>query len=139
MWSAGVVFLGLQSFLAYCGGAIAGPFVRGYEAESLVLYGFWGSFPTEPVTCEAHPYPFQVRESRRLLFLHLVRSRTIAKLGLYHQQCNLYFLFTSGYAPVCTFCRQEVDDNLIAAISGNGCVFPSSGFGNPPPMVGFQR
>ncbi|MQM17009.1 hypothetical protein Taro_049974 [Colocasia esculenta] len=38
----------------------------------------WGSFPTEPVTYEAHPYSFQVRESRRLLTLCLVPSRTVA-------------------------------------------------------------
>ncbi|MQM08362.1 hypothetical protein Taro_041214, partial [Colocasia esculenta] len=37
-----------------------------------------GSFPTEPVTCEAHPYSFQVRVSRRLLILRLVLSRTVA-------------------------------------------------------------
>ncbi|MQM18670.1 hypothetical protein Taro_051665 [Colocasia esculenta] len=30
------------------------------------------------MTCEAHPYSFQVRESRRLLTLHLVPSRTVA-------------------------------------------------------------
>ncbi|MQM00056.1 hypothetical protein Taro_032785 [Colocasia esculenta] len=35
-------------------------FVRLRYFVSLILYGFWGSFPTEPVTCEAHPYPFQV-------------------------------------------------------------------------------
>ncbi|MQM11841.1 hypothetical protein Taro_044752 [Colocasia esculenta] len=40
-----------------------------------------GSFPTEPVTCEAHPYSFQVRESRRLLILRLVLSRTVAEQG----------------------------------------------------------
>ncbi|MQM15092.1 hypothetical protein Taro_048029 [Colocasia esculenta] len=56
----------------------------------------FSSFPTKPVTCEVHPYPFQVRESRRLPILRLVRSRTTAELGLHHQQYNLYFLFTSG-------------------------------------------
>ncbi|MQL80441.1 hypothetical protein Taro_012878 [Colocasia esculenta] len=60
------------------------------------LVWFVRSFPTEPVTCEAHPYLFQVRESRRLPVLHLVQSRTAAELGLHHQQCNLFFLFTSG-------------------------------------------
>ncbi|MQL95129.1 hypothetical protein Taro_027792, partial [Colocasia esculenta] len=40
-----------------------------------------GSFPTKPVTCEAHPYSFQVKESRRLLILHLVPSRTVAEQG----------------------------------------------------------
>ncbi|MQM19294.1 hypothetical protein Taro_052295 [Colocasia esculenta] len=48
------------------------------------------------VACEAHLYPFQVRKSRRLPTLRLVRNRTAVELGLYHQQCNLYFLFTSG-------------------------------------------
>ncbi|MQL80436.1 hypothetical protein Taro_012875 [Colocasia esculenta] len=42
-----------------------------------------------------------VRESRRLLALILVRSRTVAELGLHHQQCNLLSLYTSGYAPGC--------------------------------------
>ncbi|MQL89036.1 hypothetical protein Taro_021610 [Colocasia esculenta] len=42
-----------------------------------------GSFPTEPVTCKAHPYSFQVRESRRLLILRLVPSRTVAEQGLH--------------------------------------------------------
>ncbi|MQL80881.1 hypothetical protein Taro_013344 [Colocasia esculenta] len=41
-------------------------------------------------------YLTKVRESMRLPALHLVRSRTIAELGLHHQQCNLFFLFTSG-------------------------------------------
>ncbi|MQL92475.1 hypothetical protein Taro_025098 [Colocasia esculenta] len=41
----------------------------------------------------------RVRESMRLLALHLVQGRTVAELGLHHQQCNLFFLFTSGYAP----------------------------------------
>ncbi|MQM02123.1 hypothetical protein Taro_034887 [Colocasia esculenta] len=44
-----------------------------------------GSFPTEPVTCEAHPDSFQVRESRRLLALRLVLSSVVAELGLHHQ------------------------------------------------------
>ncbi|MQL77496.1 hypothetical protein Taro_009907 [Colocasia esculenta] len=38
-----------------------------------------GSFPTELVTREAHPYSFQVRESRRLLALLLVPSRIVAE------------------------------------------------------------
>ncbi|MQM05788.1 hypothetical protein Taro_038602 [Colocasia esculenta] len=45
-------------------------------------------FPTRRalrVTREAHPYFFQVRESRRLLVPLLVQSRTIAELGLHHQ------------------------------------------------------
>ncbi|MQL97951.1 hypothetical protein Taro_030650 [Colocasia esculenta] len=41
----------------------------------------------------------RVRESRRLLALLLVRSYTVAELGLHHQQCNLLSLYTSGYAP----------------------------------------
>ncbi|MQL98123.1 hypothetical protein Taro_030819 [Colocasia esculenta] len=56
-----------------------------------------GSFPTEPVTCEAHPYSFHVRESRRLLILHLVLSRTVAEQGLHLQQCNFLSLCTSGF------------------------------------------
>ncbi|MQM08031.1 hypothetical protein Taro_040878, partial [Colocasia esculenta] len=41
----------------------------------------------------------EVRESRRLLALLIVRSRTIAELGLHHQQCNFLSLYTSEYAP----------------------------------------
>ncbi|MQL91283.1 hypothetical protein Taro_023899 [Colocasia esculenta] len=69
VWFVGVVLVGLHSFLACCGRAAVGPFVRGCEFES-----FWGSFPMEPMTCEVHPYPFQVRESRRLPVLPLVWS-----------------------------------------------------------------
>ncbi|MQM18067.1 hypothetical protein Taro_051053 [Colocasia esculenta] len=43
--------------------------------------------------------PEAVRESKRLSVLHLVQRRIVAELGLHLQQCNLYFLFTSGYAP----------------------------------------
>ncbi|MQL91054.1 hypothetical protein Taro_023659, partial [Colocasia esculenta] len=54
-------------------------------------------FPTEPVTCEAHPYSFQVRESRRLLALRLVQSHTVVELGLHYQQCNLSFCSPRGF------------------------------------------
>ncbi|MQL98517.1 hypothetical protein Taro_031223, partial [Colocasia esculenta] len=50
------------------------------------------SFPTEPVTREAHP-PTQVRESRRPHTRRLVLSRTVAE-GLHHRQCNLLFCCT---------------------------------------------
>ncbi|MQM15550.1 hypothetical protein Taro_048498, partial [Colocasia esculenta] len=70
-----------------------------------------GSFPTEPVTREAHPYPFQVRESRRLRTRRLVLSRTVAEQGLHLQQCNFLSLYTSGYAPVSfIFLRTCVND-----------------------------
>ncbi|MQL75798.1 hypothetical protein Taro_008178, partial [Colocasia esculenta] len=46
------------------------------------------SFPTEPMTYEAHPFFFQVKESRRALAPLLIRDRTIAELGLHHQQSN---------------------------------------------------
>ncbi|MQM01310.1 hypothetical protein Taro_034064 [Colocasia esculenta] len=74
------MLVGLHSFLTCSGGVAARPFVCGCETES-----FWGSFPTEPVTREAHPYFFQVRESRRLLAPPLVRSCTVAELVLHHQ------------------------------------------------------
>ncbi|MQM17693.1 hypothetical protein Taro_050669, partial [Colocasia esculenta] len=51
VWSAGVVLVGLHSFLGCSSGAAAGPFVRGYETES---------FSIKPVTREAHPYFFQM-------------------------------------------------------------------------------
>ncbi|MQL87170.1 hypothetical protein Taro_019707 [Colocasia esculenta] len=75
------------------------PHSRGLRPESLevpgiglrqcspqLLYLSWfarilGSFPTEPVTCEAHPYSLQVKESRRFLFRLPVRSRIAAVLG----------------------------------------------------------
>ncbi|MQL86180.1 hypothetical protein Taro_018711 [Colocasia esculenta] len=56
-----------------------------------------GSFPTEPVTREAHPYPFQVRESRRLRTRRLVLSRTIAEQGLHHTV--IFFLCTPRGMP----------------------------------------
>ncbi|MQM06866.1 hypothetical protein Taro_039691 [Colocasia esculenta] len=96
VWSVGVVLVGLHSFLTFSSGAAAGLFIRGSETKS---------FPTEPVTREAHPYFFQVRESRRLLAPLLVQSHTVAELGLHHQQCNFLSVYTSGYAPgrSCTF------------------------------------
>ncbi|MQL97604.1 hypothetical protein Taro_030299, partial [Colocasia esculenta] len=53
----------------------------------------WGliattSCPTEPVTCEAHPFFFQMKESRRVLIPLLVQDRTVAESGLHHQQSN---------------------------------------------------
>ncbi|MQL78895.1 hypothetical protein Taro_011321 [Colocasia esculenta] len=42
----------------------------------------------------------QVRESRRLLVLHLVWSHTVAELGLHHQQCNLSFCSPRVVAPL---------------------------------------
>ncbi|MQL97272.1 hypothetical protein Taro_029958, partial [Colocasia esculenta] len=63
-----------------------------------MLFMWFERFLIELVTCEAHPYSFQVRENRRLLALHLVQSRIVAELGLHHQQCNFLYLYTSGLA-----------------------------------------
>ncbi|MQL92405.1 hypothetical protein Taro_025029 [Colocasia esculenta] len=41
----------------------------------------------------------KVKESRRVPVHRLVRRRTVAKLGLHHQQCNFTFCCTSGYVP----------------------------------------
>ncbi|MQM11189.1 hypothetical protein Taro_044092 [Colocasia esculenta] len=57
-----------------------------------------GSFPTEPVTREAQPLLFQVRESRRPHTRHLVLSRIVAE-GLHHRQCNLLFFCTPRGMP----------------------------------------
>ncbi|MQL97187.1 hypothetical protein Taro_029873 [Colocasia esculenta] len=63
------------------------------------------------MTCEAHPYSFQVTESRRLLTLLLVQSRTVAELGLHHQHCNLFFCSPRGMPQdaVSTYHRNSVD------------------------------
>ncbi|MQL93079.1 hypothetical protein Taro_025713 [Colocasia esculenta] len=53
----------------------------------LGVYGV--SCPTEPVTCEAHPFFFQVKESRRIPVPLLVRDHTIVESGLHHQQSNV--------------------------------------------------
>ncbi|MQM09373.1 hypothetical protein Taro_042242 [Colocasia esculenta] len=53
----------------------------------------WGSYSTEPVTCEAHPFFFQVKESRRVLIPLLVWDRTIVESGLHHQQSNYVSLY----------------------------------------------
>ncbi|MQL97661.1 hypothetical protein Taro_030355 [Colocasia esculenta] len=44
-----------------------------------------GSYPTESVTCEAHPFFLQVKESRRVPVPLLVRDRTVVESGLHHQ------------------------------------------------------
>ncbi|MQM14130.1 hypothetical protein Taro_047060 [Colocasia esculenta] len=85
-WLVSTVFLTCSSRAA------AGPLVRGCETES---------FPNKPVTCEAHPYSFQARESRRLLVLRLALSSVVAELGLHHQQCNFLSLYTSGFSGLC--------------------------------------
>ncbi|MQL72162.1 hypothetical protein Taro_004492 [Colocasia esculenta] len=44
----------------------------------------------------SHVWFVRVRESRRLLVLHLVQSCIVAELCLHLQQCIIYFLYTSG-------------------------------------------
>ncbi|MQM08364.1 hypothetical protein Taro_041223 [Colocasia esculenta] len=41
--------------------------------------------PTEPMTCEAHPFFFQVKERRRVLVPLLVPVSIIVESGLRHQ------------------------------------------------------
>ncbi|MQL98727.1 hypothetical protein Taro_031439 [Colocasia esculenta] len=56
VWPTGCGGLvGLHSSLYLFSGAAAGPFVRGCETERWSCV-FFGSFPTDPVTHEAHPY-----------------------------------------------------------------------------------
>ncbi|MQM17916.1 hypothetical protein Taro_050898 [Colocasia esculenta] len=62
------------------------PHSRGLRPGSLEVPGM-GLRPCGP--------QMVVRESRRLLALHLVQSRIVAELGLHHQQCNLLALDTS--------------------------------------------
>ncbi|MQM23404.1 hypothetical protein Taro_056468 [Colocasia esculenta] len=65
---------------------------------------FLGEFPTEPVTCEAHPYSQQVKGRRRFRYRLPVQSRVATALGQHLQQCSFFFSSTSGYAPgSCTF------------------------------------
>ncbi|MQM08356.1 hypothetical protein Taro_041206, partial [Colocasia esculenta] len=52
----------------------------------------WGSCPTEPMTCEAHPFFFQVKESRRVSVSLLVpgsRPESLKVSGLGLQLCGL--------------------------------------------------
>ncbi|MQM14834.1 hypothetical protein Taro_047769 [Colocasia esculenta] len=56
----------------------------------------WGSYPTEPMTCEAHPFFFQVKESRRTHILPLVWVSGIVESGPRHQQSNCSYLWSPG-------------------------------------------
>ncbi|MQL95383.1 hypothetical protein Taro_028055 [Colocasia esculenta] len=47
------------------------------------------NYPTEPVTCEAHPFFFQVKESRRVHVPLLVPVGIIVDSGPHHQQSNI--------------------------------------------------
>ncbi|MQM01016.1 hypothetical protein Taro_033765 [Colocasia esculenta] len=95
-WSAVVVLVGLHSCLTCSRGAAARPSVRGCEAES-----FWGSFPTEPVTFEAHPYTLQVKERMRFLYRLPVQSRVSAVLGRRFQQCRFSSVVPRGMPQAC--------------------------------------
>ncbi|MQM04537.1 hypothetical protein Taro_037338 [Colocasia esculenta] len=44
----------------------------------------WGSYPTEPMTCEAHPFFLQVKGSRRTHVLPLVRVNIVVESGPRH-------------------------------------------------------
>ncbi|MQL69926.1 hypothetical protein Taro_002248 [Colocasia esculenta] len=59
-------------------------------SEFLLLWPVRDCCPTEPVTCEAHPFFFQVKESRRVLIPLLVWDRTVVESGLHHQQSNVF-------------------------------------------------
>ncbi|MQL97002.1 hypothetical protein Taro_029687 [Colocasia esculenta] len=84
-----VVLVGLHSCLSCSCGAAAGPSVCGCEPES---------YPTEPVTCEAHPYSQQVKARRRFHYRLPVQSRVAAVLGRHLQQCSFLFSVVSrGY------------------------------------------
>ncbi|MQL84483.1 hypothetical protein Taro_016986, partial [Colocasia esculenta] len=54
------------------------------------------SFPTEPVSREAHPLLFQVRESRRPHTHRLALSRIVAEGLLHRQSSSFTFLRTSS-------------------------------------------
>ncbi|MQL82113.1 hypothetical protein Taro_014571 [Colocasia esculenta] len=71
-----------------------------------------GSFPIEPVTCEAHPYSFQVRESRRLLTLRRVPSRTIA--GQVVADLSILLLLTVTHSVVFEICGQNATGSPVA-------------------------
>ncbi|MQL97224.1 hypothetical protein Taro_029911 [Colocasia esculenta] len=60
--------------------------------------GQWDNdfFPTEPVTCEAHPYSLQVKARRTFLYRLPVQSCIAAVLGRRLQQCSFFSSYTSG-------------------------------------------
>ncbi|MQL84799.1 hypothetical protein Taro_017317 [Colocasia esculenta] len=73
----GGVLVGLHSCLTFLRGAAAGPFVRGCETESRQ------TFPTEPVTREAHPYPHRIwLRVAGVVFLLVMASRGEMSLGV---------------------------------------------------------
>ncbi|MQL80005.1 hypothetical protein Taro_012429 [Colocasia esculenta] len=59
----------------------------------------WESYPTEPMTCEAHPFFFQVKESRRTRVLPLVQVSVVVESGPRHQQSNCSYLWSPGGCP----------------------------------------
>ncbi|MQM03714.1 hypothetical protein Taro_036499, partial [Colocasia esculenta] len=65
----------------------------------LYVYRLWENCPTEPVTCEAHPFFFQVKESRRIPVPLLVQDCTIVESGLHHQQSNVFTCGALGVFP----------------------------------------
>ncbi|MQL97035.1 hypothetical protein Taro_029720, partial [Colocasia esculenta] len=78
------------------------------------VYRLWGSYPIEPVTCEAHPFFFQVKESRRVLVPLLVPVGIIVESGLHHQQSNA---FTCGALRVCPELLYLLNDYDMKLIS----------------------
>ncbi|MQL72954.1 hypothetical protein Taro_005280 [Colocasia esculenta] len=99
MWSAGVVLV-VSTVLDLA------EVERQLDLSSVaVRLRALGSCPTKPVTCEAHPFFFQVKESRRVPIPLLVLVSTIVELGLRHQQSNT---FTCGASGVQTFFLQKM-------------------------------
>ncbi|MQL90737.1 hypothetical protein Taro_023319 [Colocasia esculenta] len=65
------------------------------------------------VTCEAHPFFFQVKESKRIPIPPLVSVSTIVESGLHHQQSNVYKWLIGGI--------REVEHRVLRACPGTVC------------------
>ncbi|MQL77094.1 hypothetical protein Taro_009503 [Colocasia esculenta] len=57
------------------------------------------SFPTEPVTREAHPYPLSGEGEQEASHPSSVPSCTVAEQSLHLQQCNFLFVVHLGICP----------------------------------------
>ena len=70
-----------------------------YSFDTNCVFRLWGSYPTEPMTCEAHPFFFQVRESRRIHIPPLVPVSAVVDSGPRHQQSKVPTCGALGVCP----------------------------------------
>ncbi|MQM06133.1 hypothetical protein Taro_038953 [Colocasia esculenta] len=101
-----------QSTWLECGGLYFSTYTK------FGLLDFWGSFPTEPVNCEAHLYSLQVKESKRFLYRLPVQSRIAGELGRRLQQCSSFFSCTSGVHVVCVCVACSTTPTVVTSSVG---------------------